>query len=312
LSDEAKIPSRPSLADQARTVKRVTWLGLVANLILAAVKLAAGLLGASQALTADAVHSLTDCVTDLAILIGVRYWAEPPDAEHPYGHRRIETLVTAFIGLALAGAAVGLAWDAIDALLSGEHRQPRMIAFVAALVSIAVKEGLYHWTRIAGLRVGSSALRANAWHHRSDALSSVPVAIAVGVALRFPHLAYLDSIGAIAVSAFILYAAWKIVAPALSQLADRGAAPEIKAEIERIARGVSDVREVHAIRTRQSGLGLHVDLHVLVDDELTVQQGHEIATAVKQRLIEGGPNVLDVVVHVEPFRDHAISDTSRR
>ena len=293
-------------------VKRVTWVGLAANLLLAGVKLAAGLLGGSQAVVADAVHSLSDCVTDLAILIGVRYWSRPPDAEHPYGHRRIETLVTAFVGLALAGVAVGLAWEAVDALIVGGHEAPGPIALGAAVLSIALKEVLYHWTKAAGVRVRSSALKANAWHHRSDALSSIPAALAVGAALIDPSLAFLDSVGAIAVAAFILFAAWKIVAPALDQLIDRGASPEVAAEIARIASTVPGVREVHGIRTRHSGLGLHVDLHALVEDELTVQQAHDIATAVKDRLIEQGPDVLDVVVHVEPFRDHEICDSGRQ
>jgi len=292
-------------------VKRVTWVGLAANLVLAGVKLAAGLLGNSQAVVADAVHSLSDCVTDLAVLIGVRYWSVPPDAEHPYGHRRIETLVTVFIGLALATVAIGLAWDAINALLVGEHEAPGPIALGAALLSIAVKEVLYHWTKAAGASVKSSALKANAWHHRSDALSSIPAALAVGAALFDPSLAFLDSVGAIAVSAFILFAAWKIIAPALDQLIDRGAAPEIAAEIARIASSVSGVREVHGVRTRQSGLGLHVDLHALVEDELTVQEAHDIATAIKYQLIDRGPNVLDVIVHVEPFHEHEISDSGR-
>jgi cation diffusion facilitator family transporter len=312
LSNESNIPARPSQEDQARVVSRVTWVGLGANLLLAGIKLTAGLLGVSQAVVADAVHSLSDCVTDLAILIGVRYWSEPPDAEHPYGHRRIETLVTAFIGLALAAVAVGLAWDAINSLLVGDREAPRPIALGAAVVSIAVKEGLYHFTRAAGIRVRSSALKANAWHQRSDALSSIPAALAVGAALIDPSLAFLDSVGAIAVSLFILYAAWKIIGPALDQLIDRGASPETAEAITRIAMSVPGVREVHRVRTRHSGLGLHVDLHALVEDELTVQQAHDIATAVKDRLIDEGPQVLDVVVHVEPFREHSLSDSGRQ
>jgi len=303
---------RHSLEDQARVVRRVTWIGLAVNLALAGIKLVAGLLGSSQAVVADAVHSLSDCLTDLAILIGVRYWSQPPDDEHPYGHRRIETLVTVFIGLALAGVAIGLAWDAIDALVVAEHAVPGPIALGAALASIAVKEVLYRWTKAAGARVGSSALAANAWHHRSDALSSIPAALAVGAALVDPSLAFLDSVGAIAVAAFILFAAWKIVAPALDQLIDRGAAPEEAASIAAIAAAVAGVREVHRVRTRRSGLGLHVDLHALVDDELTVQRAHDIATEIKTRLIAEGPAVLDVVVHMEPFREQSLDHAERR
>jgi cation diffusion facilitator family transporter len=304
VSEEITTRARPTQAVQARAIRRVTWVGLAVNVALSGIKLAAGTLGKSQAVVADAVHSLSDCATDLAILIGVRYWTRPPDAEHPYGHRRIETLVTVFIGLALAGVAVGLAWEAIGALVAGEHDLPGPIALGAALVSIAAKEALYRWTRAVGARVGSRALAANAWHHRSDALSSIPAAIAVGAALIDPSLAFLDSVGAIAVAGFILLAAWKIVAPALDELIDRGAAPEIAAEITRIAGAVAGVREVHGVRTRRSGLGLHVDLHALMDDELTVHQAHDIATEIKRALIERGPDILDVVVHVEPFHGH--------
>jgi cation diffusion facilitator family transporter len=299
-------------ANRAHDVRLVTGVGLAANIALAAAKMVGGLLGHSQALIADAVHSLSDCTTDVAILVGVRYWSEPPDASHPYGHRRIETLVTAFIGLALAAVAVGLAYDAIDALVAGTHETPGPIALGAAALSIVVKEVLYHWTRRVGGRVGSSALEANAWHHRSDALSSVPVAIAVGAVLIDPSLSFLDSVGAIAVALFILFAAWKIVRPALDQLIDRAAPRKVADELRRIAGAVAGVREVHDIRTRQSGLGLHVDLHVLVDDELTVQQGHDIATQVREDLIEDGPNVFDVIVHIEPYRDHAPEDSCRR
>jgi cation diffusion facilitator family transporter len=312
VTSETKSSIPPAQREQARVVKRVTWIGLAANLALAGIKLAAGLLGNSQAVVADAVHSLSDCVTDLAILIGVRYWSQPPDAEHPYGHRRIETLVTVFIGLALAGVAIGLSWDAIDALIVGGHTAPGPIALGAAVLSIVIKEVLFHYTKAAGARVDSSALKANAWHHRSDALSSVPAALAVGGAMLDPALAFLDSVGAIAVSLFILLAAWKIVAPALDQLIDRGAPPEVAGEITRVAMSVPGVREVHKVRTRHSGLGLHVDLHALVEDELTVQQAHDIATEIKSRLLEHGPKVLDVVVHVEPFHDHDVSDSGRQ
>ena len=290
-----------SLEAQARVVRRVTWIGLVANVLLSGVKFAAGVLGSSQAVVADAVHSLSDCATDIAILIGVRYWSAPPDSCHPYGHRRIETLITVFIGLALGGVAVALGYEATCGLLAGEVRRPEPIALGAALLSVAVKEVLYHWTRAAGRRAGSPALVANAWHHRTDALSSIPVALAVGAAWYDPSLAFLDGVGTVVVAGFILFAAWRIITPGLGELTDRGAAKQDVAAITALAGGMDGVREVHAVRTRRSGLGLLVDLHVLVDPKLTVCEGHDIASAVKRALLERGPGVLDVVVHIEPF-----------
>ncbi len=294
----------PEESDRSFAVSRITLVGLICNLGLAGLKLAAGILGSSAAVVADAVHSFSDTVTDVAILVGVRYWYRPPDRDHPYGHGRIETLVTAFIGLVLAAAALALAHDAARDLARGSMRTPGPLALAAALVSIAVKEALYRATRATGKRARSPALEANAWHHRTDALSSLPAALAVGAALIDPSLSFLDSIGAIAIAALVLIAAWRITAPALRQLSDQGAAPEVRAEIERLAFGHPGVREVHRVRTRFAGRSLLVDLHVLVDGELSVRRGHDIAGSVRARLLEEGPDVVDVVVHVEPFDEH--------
>ena len=284
----------------AAQVRHVGWVGLVGNLLLAAVKMAAGIVGHSHAVVADAVHSLSDLVTDFAVIAGVHFWTKPADEDHPHGHQRIETLVTVVIGLFLAAVAVGLAWDA----MVGSHDQtnvaPTGIALGAALLSIAVKEGLYRWTAAEGRRLDSPALVANAWHHRSDALSSVPAAIAVAVAVINPRLAFVDRIGAVAVCVFILYAAFKIVAPALAQLVDTAAPADERRRLEEIAVAVDGVRDAHALRTRYVGSKLAVDLHVVVDPDLSVEEGHGIGEAVKRALIDEGPKVQDVLVKVEP------------
>ena len=178
---------------------------------------------------------------------------------------------------------------------------PGLIALWGALISIAVKEGLYHWTLAVGKRVKSNALRANAWHHRSDALSSIPTALAVGGAAIGPEWHFLDPVGAIVVTFFIMQAAWRIVQPALNQLVDRGAPREDRGRIRLFALDVAGVRDAHAVRTRYIGSGLQIDLHILVDGALTVQEGHDIAGAVKNRLLEKGPDVVDVVIHIEPY-----------
>jgi cation diffusion facilitator family transporter len=289
------------LSGQATGVRRVTWLGLVVNLALVVVKFAAGYYGRSQAVMADAVHSLSDSVTDIALLIGLRYWAEPPDETHPHGHRRIETLVTIFIGASLAAAGIGLGWHAVDTLRTGERHVPGVVALIAALLSIVLKEWLYRVTLAAGRHLKSSALAANAWHHRTDALSSLPVAVAVGAVLIRPDWAVLDQISALLVTLFILYAAWKITHPALAELVDAGASAQICKQLTELAQSVEGVVNLHHLRTRFMGGRLHVDLHIRVDAQLTVHEGHEIAHRVRDKLMAEGPDVVDVLVHIEPY-----------
>jgi cation diffusion facilitator family transporter len=283
-------------------VRRAGWVGLVVNLGLAAFKLAAGVVGHSQAVVADAVHSLSDTATDLALIFGVRYWSAPADERHPHGHRRFETLITVFIGLIVAAAAVGIGWEAVSSFGKPSH-PPSTVALVAAVASIAVKEALYHWTRRIAKRTRSSALVANAWHHRTDALSSIPVAVAVGVAIFDHRLAVVDQIGALIVGIFVLHAAIRIIRPALDQLVDTAAPTDQRREIEEIALAVDGVRSAHALRTRYVGSELAVDLHLEVDGDLTVAEGFDIALTVKRNLLERGPDIADVVVQIEPHED---------
>ena len=286
---------------QAGQVRRVTLWGLVVNLALSAIKFLFGVVGASQALVADAVHSLSDMVTDVAIVVGAGFWSAPADAEHPYGHGRIETLITSAIGIMLGAVGVGLGYRAILTLPQWHDSRPGWTAFAAACLSIVAKEILYRWTANVGKRVKSSALVANAWHHRSDALYSVPVAIAVLGTHIWPEWGFLDHIGAVVVSVLILHAAWEITWPALRELVDAGAKEHERQAILKLALDTEGVQSVHKLRTRSIGPGLQVDLHVLVEPELSVREGHAIAGVVKERLLEHGPNVIDVLVHVEPY-----------
>lgn len=289
---------------QNKEVRRVTVWGLLVNLALSAVKFTFGLLGASQSLIADAVHSLSDSVTDIAVLIGVRFWSAPPDETHPYGHGRIETLITFLIGIALGSVGIGLGFRAIASLHEHNPASPTWLAFIAACLSIATKEWLYQWNVVVGRRVRSSALLANAWHHRSDALSSVPVALAVLASQIWPGWGFLDQVAAVIVSVLILYAAWEISVPAFRDLIDAGASEKERQDILEISLTTEGVHSVHALRTRYIGPGLYVDLHAQVDGTLTVRQGHDIASAVKHRLLNDGPDVVDVVVHIEPEDNH--------
>jgi len=300
-STKSGTASEAQRSGQARQVRRVTLWGLVVNVLLAAVKFLFGIVGASQALVADAVHSLSDLVTDVAIVVGAGFWSAPADAEHPYGHGRIETLITSAIGIVLGGVGVGLGYRAILTLPQWHESRPGWIAFAAACLSIVAKEVLYRWTADVGRRVKSSALVANAWHHRSDALSSVPVALAVLGTHVWPEWGFLDHVGAVIVSVLILHAAWEITWPALRELIDAGAKEHERQAILKLALDTEGVQSVHKLRTRSIGPGLQVDLHVLVEPELSVREGHAIAGVVKERLLNRGPNVIDVLVHVEPF-----------
>jgi cation diffusion facilitator family transporter len=285
---------------KARIVRKVTWIGLFVNLVLAAIKFAAGIFGRSQALVADAIHSLTDLTTDIAVIAGSHYWSRPPDENHPYGHRRLETLVTVFIGVMLIAAGIGIGWKAISTLQEKQAAAPGWIAVLAALVSIVCKESIYRWTAITGQRVKSAALAANAWHHRTDALSSLPVLIAVAGARVFPSWSFLDRVGAVIVSIFILHASIKIIWPGISELIDVGAPTETRKKIGDIALKNEGVLQVHDIRTRYISSSIQVDLHIVVEGSITVREGHAIADDVKARIIYAIPEVLDVIVHVDP------------
>ena len=282
------------------SIRKVTWIGLLTNIGLSGLKFAAGYFGRSQALIADAVHSLTDATTDIAVIAGSHYWSRPPDECHPYGHRRLETLVTVFIGIMLAAAGVGIGWESLSTLHEKNAGPPGWSAFFAALASIITKEILYRWTAGVGKKIKSPALVANAWHHRTDAVSSLPVLIAVGGALLFPSWSFLDRLGAVIVSLFILHAALKIIWPAISELIDAGAPEEVQKKIADITCRTEGVLGVHDIRSRYISSSIQIDLHIVVDGEISVREGHTIADAVENNIIAGIPDVLGVVVHVDP------------
>ncbi len=310
-------PSAHDITDREQRVRKVTWIGLGLNLFLSTLKFAAGYFGKSQALIADAIHSLSDTTSDIAVIAGSHYWSRPPDESHPYGHRRMETLVSIFIGIMLFAAGAGIGWEAISSLHQKQAAPPGWIALVAAFISIVSKEIIYRWTAAAGRRVKSSALAANAWHHRTDAISSLPVFVAVGGALIFPSWSFLDRVGAVIVSIFILHAAIKIIWPGISELIDAGVPEEIQTNIKTCALKNNGVLEAHAIRTRYISTSIQVDLHIVVEGSMTVREGHAIADDVRDCLIEEIPDVVDVIVHVDPpestrnaFAENKIGDES--
>lgn len=289
--------------DDSPEVRRVTWVGLGWNVALSVGKFFAGIFGGSQALVADAIHSASDFITDIAVLVGSRFWNSPPDADHPYGHRRFETLVSVGIGVAVCAVGVGLGYDAVQHLREGESAasHPGWIAAVMALLSIVIKEALFRYTRRAGQKIRSQALIANAGHHRSDAFSSIPVLIAVGIGILVPELWFADSVGAVIVAVFILHSGYEIAWPGIHQVADHGASAAVADHLREIAEQTPGVISIHGFRTRFVGSDLHVDLHIVVPADMTLLAAHDLSEEVERRIIESGENVIDAMVHVDPY-----------
>lgn len=267
------------------------WLDAACSII----KVAVGFISGSYALVADAAHSATDFITDLAVVFGAKYWSAPPDDDHPYGHGKIESLVVLFMSAALFAAAGG-----ICGAVFGHGSAPNSIAGVVAFSTAVVKAGLAVWTFRAAALAGSSALKANAWHHMSDAMSSIPVAVAIFVSSARPELMWLDPVAAVLVAAVVAKTAWSFAKKAILELVDADI-PEKTMSVSIAALHVSGVKDVHKARTRRYGCAFQADLHVQVDSGLTVKEGHDIAHSVKDRIMSECDGVSDVVVHVEPY-----------
>lgn len=305
------VASQPSHALPERLIRKVTWIGIAVNTALAAFKLEAGIYGGSRAVIADGIEALLDVFTVILVYAGSRFWSRPPDDTHPFGHGRLETLVAVAIGLSLVGAAVGIGWESMATLHEQHATPPGWIAAAAALASVIGKEILCRWTLGIGRRIKSVAVVATAYHYRSDALSSIPVILAVTGAILLPSWTFLDHLGAVVVSMFILHAAFKITWPSLKELIDLGAPAEVRRRIRSIAGTAPGVLQVHEIRTRCIGASIQTDLHIIVDGGLTVREGHDIARDVETRLKNAIEEIVDVVVHVEP-PEEALPEDDRR
>jgi cation diffusion facilitator family transporter len=277
----------------------VTILGAVTNAILVALKAVAGLAGGSSVLVADALHSLSDLATDILVLLGIRVAAKPPDEGHPYGHGRYETLATVVLAGVLLVVAAGIAWDASSRF--GETGRPAAITLWVAALSIAVKETLFHLTLRAGRSCNSSLVIANAWHQRSDALSSVAAFAGIlGARMGFPIL---DPAAAVVVAALIAKMALQLLGDAIREVTDatleRNILHELGAEIRRLPGVVS----FHELRARRMGPRLLVDLHVEVEGSTSVSDGHQVAERVRQLVFRKQTGVSEVLVHVDPEPD---------
>ncbi|CAK0752507.1 ferrous-iron efflux pump FieF [Gammaproteobacteria bacterium] len=296
------IPERKS-EQRYRETQRVNWLGTFADVLLTVVKLVFGIAGRSQSLIADGFHSLADVVTDLLVLFAAHHGREGPDADHPYGHARIETAASVGMGLVLLLIAVGLMWDAIERLFEPSQLLiPDQTPLFIAGFALLVKEFLYRYTLALARRHRSPLLRANAWHHRSDAVSSLVVL--VGVAGTRAGLHYLDAIGAVMVGMMIVHVAWELSWNAVRELIDTGLSKEQLAAIERIILAVHGVKTLHMLRTRHMGADALVDVHILLrNPEISVSEGHQVSETVRAKLIREVEEVADVTVHIDPEDD---------
>lgn len=286
-------------------IARVTLTGSVVNLLLVGLKAVAGLVGHSAAMISDAVHSLSDFVTDIVVLVFVRVSARPQDEDHDYGHGKYETLATLFIGLALAAAAVGIVVSGAGKLarwLQGEDLPaPGKIALWAALGSIVAKELLFQYTRIKGKHLDSKALEANAWHHRSDALSSVGTAIGIGGAILLgSRWTVLDPLASIVVGAMLVKVAWDLLGPSFGELTDSSLPADMEQEMMDIIRGVPGVEDPHNLRTRRIGNRIAAEVHIRLDGALPLSEAHEKASEVERRFKERFGAQSHVIVHMEP------------
>jgi cation diffusion facilitator family transporter len=285
--------------------RRVTLIGMGVNAALATVKFCAGLWGHSQALVADAVESFADIFSSLVVWGGLRVADEPPDPNHPYGHGKAEPLAAAIVStfLLLAAAAIALkslqeAWTA--------HQTPKAYTLVVLLVVVLIKETMFRWVVREAGTIQSSAVETDAWHHRSDAITSFAAAVGITIALvGGPGYASADDVAAIVAAGIIAWNGWRLLRPALDELMDAAPAAAVAAHIQQLAGRVEGVARVEKCRVRKMGYSYLVDMHVEVNPLLTVEQGHRIAHRVKDCVRQQMPRVSDVLVHVEPFTGKA-------
>jgi len=296
------LPTPPGDGDQAsaryQKIKSITLIGAWVNILLSIGKVAVGYIGQSQALIADGLHSLSDLASDFIVLFAAKHGSREADENHPYGHGRIETVFTVVLGLFLIAVALAIAVDTSMRLLDSEHLlHPGWLALVTAAVSIAAKEVLFQVTHRIAKRAQSRLLEANAWHHRSDAISSILVFI--GIAGSMLGVVYLDALAALGMALFIVKIGWDLCFQSLQELVDTGLDPDRVQLIESTIHSVSGVRSMRNLRSRKMGHEALVDVRVEVSPHLSVSEGHYISETVQNRLMANIDEVADVIVHID-------------
>ena len=293
--------------DRQKETYRVTIAGSIINILLLAFKFAAGILGHSAAMIADAIHSLTDFVTDAIVLIFVRLGSKPTDRDHDYGHGKYETLASAIIGVSLLVVGMMICYSGVTktyhAMCGEPLQQPGFIALVAAVASVVLKEWAYRFTVRVGRRCHSEAVVANAWHHRSDALSSVGTTVGIGGAIILGEKwAVLDPLTAIVVSFFIMKAAWSVLSKAVDELTDGSLPKETEDEIESIVSEDKEVSVVHNLCTRRIGNRIAIEMHVRMPGETSLYEAHHHATEIEHRLKQRFGADTHISIHLEPVK----------
>jgi len=291
--------------------RQVTLIGMVVNILLSVVQLVGGVFTHSQALIADGMHTLSDLASDFVVLFASKLASKDADEDHPYGHERIETVATVVLGMALAGVAVGIGLNAIERLIHSEKLlQPTSLAIFLALIAIVAKESLYQYTVHVANKIDSNLLRANAWHHRSDAISSLLVALGVaGSALL--QIPWLDAMAAILVAIMIFYMGVRLILDSAMELVDTSVELDKVSKIRAFISGLEGVENLHLLRTRKMGSKVLADVHIQVNSYLTVSEGHYIAENVMTKTAQAFPEMTDITVHIDPENDETSSPSGK-
>lgn len=294
-------------SSREKGIYKVTIVGSIVNFLLLVFKFFAGIAGHSAAMLADAVHSLSDFITDIVVIVFVRIAGKPEDKGHDYGHGKYETLATAIIGLLLLCVGFGIFWNGASSIYTflrgGQLESLGVVALVAALVSIVSKEILYQYTVIQGKKLNSQAVIANAWHHRSDALSSIGTAIGIGGAILLgDHWRVLDPVAAVVVSFFIMKVSVRLLIPCVDELLEKSLPEDVEKEIEQTVLSFPGVSQPHHLRTRRIGNYYAIELHVRMDGKITLEEAHSTATAIENKLKEMFGKGTHVGIHVEPTK----------
>lgn len=306
-SDAVSVEVDEAARQRAERAKKVTWVGFVVNAILSLAKVIAGIVGNSGAMIADGVHSISDFITDIIVLVFIGVSSRGENENYRYGHGKFETFATMLISFALIAVAIGLfissASSISDAINGKILPEPGMIAFIMAIISIVTKEWLFQYTRIAGEQINSTALVANAWHHRSDAFSSIAVLIGIGCAMFLgENWRILDPVAALIVSIFIFMVAWRLAVPSIKELLEVSLPNAVNEEIGNEIKNVDGVRAFHHLRTRKNGNIYIMDFHIKVDPTLTITAAHDIADNVEKTLKHKYGASAIVNIHIEPYK----------
>ena len=294
--------------DRSKEIYKVTLWGGAVNVLLLAFKFVAGIMGHSAAMVADAVHSLSDFVTDVVVLVFVHISGKPEDKSHEFGHGKFETLAQTLIGFMLLAVSVGIVYGGLAKIatwLNGEQlKAPGMLALWAALLSIVLKEGVFHYTMRKAKQLDSQAVEANAWHHRSDALSSIGTALGIGGAIFLgQRWAVLDPLASVIVGLFIVKVAVVLLRGGIGDLTEQSLPDEVEQEMLRLAASVPGVEEPHDLRTRRIGSHYAIELHILMNADISLRQAHDKASEVEDLLKKHYGEETHVIVHVEPLPD---------